>query len=1010
MEKYDTNKTNVVNAKLSPFLFYVFILFVSVLFVSGRAFGATYYATADTHVNQGSPTTNYGSWDAAYAGANGDNEYWALFKWDLSSLTNVTITSAIARFYCSDYLGNLMTPEVYKVTSSWNEGSVTWNTKPSYGGSDIGHDDLDSSGWFEVDASALITIVQGWVDSSSTNYGLVIRHDAYGDLRLAEFRTKEYSGGTYKAQLIVTYTVADTEGPYAPGNIRMSQSHDTAGESDSDGITYIGNPQFEWTKPSDRGTSGTKDYYQWAVTAPSDNPWDGPRIAEGFTSNTYVQPGTLSDGNYKFWVQAQDNADNWGDWGSTSFTIDTTSPPAASSLTNPSSPTDDTTPQVSWSQSPDSGSGIWTYDVSFYDGPGSDRLYQSGDQTLDDVDYVGDSLEDGTWKWKVHTIDVAGNDEWSTFETIIIGDGNGPVISGWIVTDDGSGNVTIQLDASDESGVNNIDIEYSIGSPIYDRTHWLNYVSGTTWQNTLPDTFSNGDQVYIKAIAYDGSPSSNSTEQAYPSNPHSVAVGPLSININVADTEQTIEGFGGSLAFYDNWLVAHPNKNTIYDLIFHQLGTSILRIRNQFEINDNSSLSIQSEIVAEASNSLGYTPKILLCSWSPPTELKSNGLITNGTLKKDGNGDYMYSAFADWWNDSLSAYNSNSIFLEYISIQNEPDFTNDINPSCKFTPSETSEYAGYGLALSEVASIIDSSIKIISPETAGFSEISNYLTSAELDLSDLYGYAHHMYAANNVSRFDNPGSFIQEMLDLNAAYNDKPKFQTEYCRLSSDNGLDEAINLAQHIHNSLTYEKTSAYLTWGLIWENKFEAGGEGLVLLDNPWESSPGYVINKKYYAFKHFSKYVRPDYWRLDLSTQDASPLLVSAYKSPSEQIVVVLIINPESYEIDVSVSGLESYDLCQALITDNDSNCAEIVWNETAYSRSITTLVFDVNLLSPDIDDDNDVDFVDFAQLASHYLDTGCRCPKWCESADLDKSGSVDFGDLKILCQHWLEGTTP
>ncbi|MCK4784088.1 MAG: DNRLRE domain-containing protein, partial [Desulfobacteraceae bacterium] len=169
------------------------------------AFGETFYATDDTCVYQELPTTSYCSSETAYAGAQGDNEWAAYFKWNLSSLQNCTILSATARFYCSEYLGNLMTPEVYEVTSSWSESPCpTWYTKPGKGGPDIGHDDLDSPGWFEVDGSGLVSIVQGWVDSPSTNHGLVICHDAYGDVRVAGFRTKEYSGGAYTAELIVT--------------------------------------------------------------------------------------------------------------------------------------------------------------------------------------------------------------------------------------------------------------------------------------------------------------------------------------------------------------------------------------------------------------------------------------------------------------------------------------------------------------------------------------------------------------------------------------------------------------------------------------------------------------------------------------------------------------------------------------------------------------------------------------------------------------------------------------
>ncbi len=58
-------------------------------------------------------------------------------------------------------------------------------------------------------------------------------------------------------------------------------------------------------------------------------------------------------------------------------------------------------------------------------------------------------------------------------------------------------------------------------------------------------------------------------------------------------------------------------------------------------------------------------------------------------------------------------------------------------------------------------------------------------------------------------------------------------------------------------------------------------------------------------------------------------------------------------------------------------------------------------------PDIDRDGDVDMQDFAELALHWLDTGCTEHDWCGLADIDYSGDVGFSDLQILTEHWLEG---
>lgn len=46
--------------------------------------------------------------------------------------------------------------------------------------------------------------------------------------------------------------------------------------------------------------------------------------------------------------------------------------------------------------------------------------------------------------------------------------------------------------------------------------------------------------------------------------------------------KQTIDGFGGSIAYYENWVVSHPKRTMIYDYLFRDLGLSILRSRNMY--------------------------------------------------------------------------------------------------------------------------------------------------------------------------------------------------------------------------------------------------------------------------------------------------------------------------------------------------------------------------------------------------------------------------------------------
>jgi len=60
--------------------------------------------------------------------------------------------------------------------------------------------------------------------------------------------------------------------------------------------------------------------------------------------------------------------------------------------------------------------------------------------------------------------------------------------------------------------------------------------------------------------------------------------------------------------------------------------------------------------------------------------------------------------------------------------------------------------------------------------------------------------------------------------------------------------------------------------------------------------------------------------------------------------------------------------------------------------------------------DLDDDCDVDFVDFGIFAGHWLETGCGEPDFCGGADLatdQADGIVNALDLFEFTRHWLEG---
>ena len=339
---------------------------------------------------------------------------------------------------------------------------------------------------------------------------------------------------------------------------------------------------------------------------------------------------------------------------------------------------------------------------------------------------------------------------------------------------------------------------------------------------------------------------------------------------------QKIYGFGASTAWYEGWIVAHPNKSEIYDALFKDLGITILRLQNWYD-KDSSSVEYDADIVKKAGESLGYPVTVLMTSWEMPKNIQSadrdtskNGV--NITLKKV-NGAYVYDQFADYWLSSLDAYKKAGVVPTYISVQNEPDYW----PYGRFMPTETNQYAGYGKALNAVYNKLQANMssppEIVGPETAGigYNTVENY--AAAMNLNQVSAIAFHLYGPSPADP-----STINSFQTIAGQYKDKPIFMTEF-----SNDKESALNTAVFIHNALVDGNVNMYLFWELFWAD----GGDGLVALQNPWDTakwttSKGYYKTEKYYSVQQYSKFIRPGFYRISMN-ENGGDVKSSAYVSP-------------------------------------------------------------------------------------------------------------------------------
>jgi len=426
------------------------------------------------------------------------------------------------------------------------------------------------------------------------------------------------------------------------------------------------------------------------------------------------------------------------------------------------------------------------------------------------------------------------------------------------------------------------------------------------------------------------------------------------ITVKTAIKKQTIEGFGGSIAYYENWVVAHPKRSMIYDYLFRDLGLSILRFRNEYmnEGSTNQGVLDTKTLFLEAKKRSSFD--VLMSSWSPPGKYKSNGKPANdetmASLATDATGNFVYGDFAKWWYKSLLDYKAKGIDIKYVSIQNEPNW-NPGYEACIFMPTEQTVYdkilaknvkvASYSKAfnavydtLAKYSSTLNINPKMIGPEVLGIENAwsgrpGDY--TKYMDMTKCYAVSHHLYTGTDAA------SMVTNMTVLNNAYPTKPKMQTEY----SDK---DWLTLSEIIHNSLVVENVSAYLVWEMIWP------GSDFIDMEYPWTSGSwinpnGFKVGTKYFAFKQYANFIKPGYSRIETSG-GTSLLKVSAFLSPDGKNMSIVAINTSTAKDSVSVSS-QDYTISSGNIyrTSETENCilsgAYSGGNVVLPPKSITTI---------------------------------------------------------------------
>lgn len=154
----------------------------------------------DSIVETAFPDNNYGIWPMAAVGNSASTIIRMYIEFDLSSIpADVRITDADLTLY--QYFTNgsdNFTIGLYAVTGDWDESTIDWDPQP-ISSTDVEITNSITAGATTWESWDIDTLVQGWLDGTITNYGMMLKDiDESSVNTIAYFYTSNYTTDTTK--------------------------------------------------------------------------------------------------------------------------------------------------------------------------------------------------------------------------------------------------------------------------------------------------------------------------------------------------------------------------------------------------------------------------------------------------------------------------------------------------------------------------------------------------------------------------------------------------------------------------------------------------------------------------------------------------------------------------------------------------------------------------------------------------------------------------------------------
>lgn len=331
--------------------------------------------------------------------------------------------------------------------------------------------------------------------------------------------------------------------------------------------------------------------------------------------------------------------------------------------------------------------------------------------------------------------------------------------------------------------------------------------------------------------------------------------------------------------------------------------------------------------------------KFIFTVWSPPADLKCAvdndnnalpGTPNPGETKHGGTLDpAKYTDYGNWLADGIQLFKNSGIDVYAVSPQNEPLFSQFFN-SCYYRPTDQ-----YPDMIKNVIPVLKSrfpNVKIFGSENMlemeGGKDRQYFYNAAlvkddsainNIDILAVHGYSDGVSPTGSSQL----AQLWTTTRTEHAIPTEKPYWMTETSGygenwLGNTTFKSGAFNLALDMHSALVHGNVAAW-----VWWQGSQADGIGEFNLMKGTEYK-----GKKYYASKHYYRFIRPGAMRVKLTTEENKGIFGSAYVNTAMNSFTIVLMNNSDKQVKLNLDGADVPGSFDYYITTSSSadNCTK------------------------------------------------------------------------------------